>query len=201
MKPLVQHTVEFFLDTTLVIGLLHFKESKRNTIDKDVDIRAKRPLRFRAKGQFVNDSKIVIFGMVKVNELDVCGLVQQSAQKLLTHIIVLNDAMDFLNRCQNLLDSQVLITVDSLDCRNKTVEKDSGFGVDIRILQRLVLITQPHELYCCGKFYSHIFIPRNSHLLMPLSLASTAIIILKGQCFQRDIMPLCRGMKTPTFSR
>lgn len=139
--------------------------------------------------------------MVKVNELDVCGLVQQSAQKLLTHIIVLNDAMDFLNRCQNLLDSQVLITVDSLDCRNKTVEKDSGFGVDIRILQRLVLITQPHELYCCGKFYPHIFIPRNSHLLMPLSLASTAIIILKGQCFQRDIMSLCRGMKTPAFSR
>jgi len=133
--------VEFFLNTSLVVGLLYFKESKGNTIDKNGNIRAERPLCFWAEGQLINDGKIVICGTVKVNELDVCGLVQQTAQKLFSHIIVLDGVMDFLNRCQNLLDSQVLITVDSLDCRDKTVEKDSGFGADIRILQRLVLIT------------------------------------------------------------
>ena len=113
-------------------GFFFLGRKKGKTI-KNKNFRAERPRCFWAEGQLINDGKIVICGTVKVNELDVCGLVQQTAQKLFSHIIVLDGVMDFLNRCQNLLDSQVLITVDSLDCRDKTVEKDSGFGVDIRI--------------------------------------------------------------------
>ena len=110
--------MDFFLNTSLVVGLFYFKEAKRDTINQNGNIRAERPLCFRAEGQLINDGKIIICGTGKVNELDVCSLVQQTAQKLFSHIIVLNDVMDFLNRCQNLLDSQVLITVDSLDCRD-----------------------------------------------------------------------------------
>ena len=121
MKPLIQHTVEFFLDTSLVIGLLHFKESKRNTIDKNGHIRAERPLCFWTKGQFINDSKIISFGVGEVDELDVCGLVQQTAQKLFPHVIVLDDVMDFLNLRQNLFGGKVLTAVDFLNSRNKTV--------------------------------------------------------------------------------
>ena len=100
--------MEFFLNTSLVVGLLYFEESKGNTIDKNGNIRAERPLCFWAEGQLINDGKIVICGTVKVNELDVCGLVQQTAQKLFSHIIVLDGVMDFLNRCKSCLTVRFL---------------------------------------------------------------------------------------------
>ena len=125
--------MELLLDTALVVGLLHFKEPKRDAVDKDSDIRAERALRFRAEGQLINDGEIIGFRMGEINELDICGLVQQTSQELFAHIIVLDDVMDLFDLCQNLFLSQVLPPVDTLNRGNKAIQKNSGFRMYLSI--------------------------------------------------------------------
>ena len=121
------------MDTALVIGLLHFKESERDAVDKNSDIRTERTLRFRAEGQLINDGEIIGFRMGEINELDICGLVQQTSQELFAHIIVLDDVMDLFDLCQNLFLSQGLPAVDTLNGGDKAIQKYSGFRMYLSI--------------------------------------------------------------------
>ena len=68
----VDHSVEFLLDSALIVRLLYFQKCQRHAVKQNIDIRAEgvflRVLLNR-KRQFINYSKIVIFDAVKVYQL------------------------------------------------------------------------------------------------------------------------------------
>ena len=194
-KPLVQHTIELCLNTAFVIRVLNLKESKRNTVDKNGNVRTERTFLFAfgaflAKCQLIYNGEVVVFDAVKINQLNSVLRIDQPFIESFSEIVVLDNREDICDDCLNLFIGK-RPSVDSLNSRFETVYCDSCFCMKIDILQGLVFVAKAKELNGCRYFNSGIFVKlsHSSHSFPSLCFESKPFPSRNNQCLVRCKRP------------
>ena len=90
------------MNTAFVIRVLNLKESKRNTVDKNGNVRTERPFLFAfgaflAKCQLIYNGEVVVFDAVKINQLNSVLRIDQPFIESFSEIVVLDNREDKLS--------------------------------------------------------------------------------------------------------